>query len=120
MVSAEWQKIGGVEVCVGDDGVTGVYSGDEVWAIASNHTDWMATKAQFEAKHCQPRHRLIECADGAVMVMSTDEVDGKPRRGAMVTEVGACWWVDRYSEPSGNYGTKDQAIAAAVAYVTAL
>lgn len=126
---AEWKQIGGIEVCEGTDGVVGVISSQEFLRRYDRHGQELPSffsqeagfsmRDKFEKYHCQPRHRLIECADGAVMVLSTDEVDGKPRRGAMVTEVGACWWVDRYSKPSGNHSTKDKAIAAAVAYVTA-
>lgn len=128
-MSANWQKVGGIEVCEGTDGVVGVMSSQEFLRRWDRHGQELPSffsqeagfsmRDKFEKYHCQPRHRLIECADGAVMVLSVDEVDGKPMRGAMVTDVGVAWWVDRNGKPSGNHGTKEQAIAAAVAHVTA-
>ena len=66
MVSAEWQKIGGIEVREGTDGVVGVFgggsfvrcydsSGKEISSVA-DHGDDLA-KARFERFHCQPPRR---------------------------------------------------------------
>ena len=56
----EWTKIGSVEVCVGTDGVTGVWNGTYVSAIHPRSTTsyWIATKERFESKHCQPPARV--------------------------------------------------------------
>lgn len=114
-MSAEWQRIGGIEVREGTDGVVGVsFDGDRVVMVKSTMYLGWSNKTEFETAHCQPRHRLIECADGAVMVLSVDEVDGKPRRGASVLEYDNSWWCDFTMCHS-----KHEAIAAAVAYVTA-
>lgn len=122
---AEWQKIGCIEVCEGTDGVVGVISSQEFLRRYDRHGQELPSffsqeagfsmRDKFEKYHCQPRHRLVECADGAVMVLSVDEVDGKPRRGAMVRLIGTAWWMDR----CGPHDSKDEALAAAVAYVTA-
>lgn len=119
-MNAEWQKKGGVQECEGTDGTVGVADSDgDVYVFGASGKFWgVKEKGRFEQEHCQPRHRLIECEDGAVMVLSTDEVDGKPSRGAMVNEVGDLWFVDRYDKASRSYCTKAEAIDAAVAYVT--
>lgn len=129
MVSANWQRIGGVEVCEGTDGFVGVLTAQDLFIYDKDcllderlsRAHWghvSKVKEQFEIRHCQPRHRLIECADGAVMVLSTDEVDGKPRRGAFVS-AGKHVWVSFKGLNAKWYEDRDEAIAAAVAYVTA-
>jgi hypothetical protein len=128
VVSAEWQKIGGIELCEGLDGVVGIVWGagylskiDPTGDILGGyvlHYRRDKAKAVFEESHCQPRHRLIECADGAVMVLSVDEVDGKPRRGAIVRQNNGGWIAIAGEEVLATK-FKDEAIAAAVAYVTA-
>lgn len=94
---ANWQPIGSgpIEYCVGDDGVTGVYwnqtlpeAPDSMLIEIKKDGDWFLVaggeKPEFEAKHCKPRHRLIESADDSVCVASTEEVDGKPVRMTFV------------------------------------
>jgi hypothetical protein len=89
-------------------------SKDEAIRMAIESAD---TEAEEQAEKSQPRHRLIECADGAVMVLSTDEVDGKPRLGAFVS-AGKRVWVSFKGLNAKWYEDRDEAIAAAVAYVT--
>lgn len=111
MSKPNWQQIGSVEVCAGTDGVTGVYwnltlpeAPDSMLIEIEKDGHWIlvagGSKADFEAKHCKPRHRLIESADGSVCVVSTEEVDSKPVRMALVRpgldKLWACnfpkWW----------------------------
>lgn len=118
---ANWQQIGSVEVCVGTDGVTGVWNGKCVVVIRNSQSTpgWGITKEDFEQEYCQPRHRLIESCDGSVCVVSTEEVDGKPVRMAFVrtrrgepVRWGAIW--------AGNFDWFDErqaAIDRAIRYV---
>lgn len=118
----EWQQIGSVEVCVGTDGVTGVWNEayvDVVFGSGKYATAY--SKDEFEAKYCKPpdpKHRLIESCDGSVCVVSTEEVDGKPVRMAMVRNDvstgrhGAC--CGRIYE---TFTTKQSAIDRAIRYV---
>lgn len=118
---AEWQKKGGVQECEGTDGTVGIADSDgDVYVFGASGKFWgVKEKGRFEHEHCQPRHRLIECADGAVMVLSVDEVDGKPRRGAMASLWGqpSESWCVEFPLSRAFYSTKTEAIAAAVAYV---
>lgn len=119
MVSANWQKIGCIEACEGTSDATGVFNGSFVSVILDGV--WCGScdsKADFEAKHCQPRHIIERCADGAVFVRSAEQVDGVPKRGAIVRPIGHSWWSDHVGGAKGP-STQDEAIAAAVAYVTA-
>lgn len=52
MQKPEWTKIGNVEVCVGTDGVTGVWNGTYVSAIHPGATTpvWIITKDYFKKK----------------------------------------------------------------------
>lgn len=89
MSKSEWTKVGSVEVCVGTNGkTTGMWTGDHVAvSFGTGKYDTLYSKDEFEAKHCkppEPKHRLIESADGSVCVVSTEEQDGKPVRMAFV------------------------------------
>ena len=127
-MSAEWKRIGGIEVCEGTDGVVGVISSQEFLRRYDRHGQELPSffsqeagfsmRDKFEEYLCQPRHRLIECADGAVMVLSADEVDGKPRRGAFVAS-GSNAYMTHRGENAKWFDIQAEAIAAAVAYVTA-
>jgi hypothetical protein len=128
---ATWQRISGVEVCQGTDGAVGI-----VWSIGSLLTidrNGVQTsrvesffhrndaKGAFEERHCRPLHEIEECADGSVIVRSTEKIDGKTARCAMIraTVTDGAVWLDRGNGDSDWTGSKDEAIAAAVAYVSA-
>lgn len=118
-MTANWQRIGGVEVCEGADGTVGIKDkdGDVFTFMAGKYMACKKTDA-FERAHCQPRHIIERCADGAVFVKSTEQVDGMPKRGAMVVAGEDVWWC-YCVEKHGFYAMKEEAIAAAVAYVSA-
>jgi hypothetical protein len=117
---ATWQRIGGIEVCEGTDGVVGVFFGpDEVCAISKGSYHGWYSQAGFETSHCQPLHEIEECADGSVIVRSTEKIDGKTARAAFVCVFNNYWWLGRSKHSSIHFDSKDEAIAAAVAYVTA-
>lgn len=100
MSKPEWTKIGTVEVCVGTDGVTGVYLNEREGIVRVNHDGTtmysLNSKGMFEHKHCQPpapRHIIREYADGACVVESVKQDEqGRPLRVAMIQLVvfGAC------------------------------
>lgn len=93
MSKPEWTKIGNVEVCVGTDGVTGVWNGTYVSAIHPGATspDWITTKELFEVRHCQPqkpRHTIRHYADGSVVVDSVEQDEqGRPLRVAFIPDI---------------------------------
>jgi len=118
----EWQQIGSVEVCVGTDGVTGVWNEAYVDVVfGSGKFATAYSKEEFEAAYCQPpepKHRLIESCGGSVCVVSTEEQGGNPVRMAYV----------RDDVSTGRYGTccdhfyctyvlKQEAIDRAIRYV---
>lgn len=91
MSKPEWTKIGTVEVCVGTDGVTGVWNGKVCHAIIPcGDYVYRDTKEYFEAIHCQPqkpRHIIRECADGSCVVESVEQDEqGRPLRCAMLSK----------------------------------
>jgi hypothetical protein len=131
-VSANWQKIGGLEVCEGTDGVVGIVSAQEFMRRWDRHGQELPSfssqdagfsmRDKFEKYHCQPLHEIEECADGSVFVKSVEYVDGKPKRGCGVRAVASRWWAEfaMVGRPdAGPYASKAEAIAAAVAYVSA-
>lgn len=115
----EWQPIGGVGVCVGTNGVTGVWNGKCVVVIHNSHSTpgWGISKEDFEADYCKPRHRLIESCDGSVCVVSTEEQDGKPVRMAAVRRGLHVEWVCSWKCGSESYETLQSAIDRAIRYV---
>lgn len=123
----EWTKIGTVEVCVGTDGVTGVYI-NEREGIIRVHRDGttmysLVSKADFESKHCQPPkplHIIREYADGSCVVESVEKDEqGRPLRCAIVrTNVGPrVRWRATWSGSSDWLYEPQDAIARAVRYV---
>lgn len=130
-MSANWQKIGGIEVCEGTDGVVGIISaqefvrrwdrhGQELPSFSSREAGF-SMRDKFEKHHCQPLHEIEECADGSVIVRSVAKVDGKTARAAMLNAPvsNGNVWIDRGNGDSDWCKSKDEAIAAAVAYVSA-
>jgi len=122
---ADWQPIGSVEVCVGTNGVTGVYDGNSVCIYGVDgqivgqffDINHYSAKAKFEHEYCKPRHRLIESADGSVCVVSTEEVDGKPVRMAFVRKGISGSWVVAWDEEWEEKGSLQDAIDRAARYV---
>jgi hypothetical protein len=124
---AEWQKIGGIEVCVGGDGVVGIlWAGGSLSRVAPDGKPVAGfeafltrgdAKVHFERLHCQQLHEIEECADGSVIVRSVEKIDGKMARAAIVRAFGSYWWADYIGGANGP-SSKDEAIAAAVAYVS--
>ncbi len=125
---SNWQKIGGVEVCEGADGVVGIISaqefmrrwdqhGQELPSFSSQETGF-SMRDKFEKYHCQPLHEIEECADGSVIARSVEKVDGKTARCAMVRAVQYLFTMTN-GIGGDFYDDHDKAIAAAVAYVSA-
>ena len=127
MSKPEWTKIGSVEVCVGTDGVTGVYI-NEREGIIRVHRDGttmysLVSKADFESKHCQPpapRHTIKHYADGSCVVESTEQDEqGRALRAAIVrANVGArSKWGATWSGGFEWCDDRQDAIAQAIRYV---
>ena len=123
MSKPEWTKIGSVEVCVGTDGVTGVWNGTYVSAIHPRSTTsyWIATKERFESKHCQPpapRHIREDFADGSVVIKSVDKDEqGRPLRCAMISrQIYGRAWVEK-GDSRGIGQAASEAISEAIRYV---
>lgn len=95
MSKPEWTKIGNVEVCVGTDGVTGVYVNDYAGVVRVNNDGTtmysVKSKEMFESKHCQPqkpRHIRTDYADGSVVVDSVEQDEqGRPLRVAFIPDI---------------------------------
>jgi hypothetical protein len=121
-VVSNWQKIGCIEAIEGNAGAVGVFNGSFVSVILDG--TWCGScdsKEVFEAKHCQPLHEIEECADGSVIVRSVEKVEGKTARCALVVrseEFAKGWSVETFTTRE-YFASKDKAIAAAVAYVSA-
>ena len=122
MSKPEWTKIGTVEVCVGTDGVTGIWTGNSCYSVTDGQIAWSGTKADFEAQHCQPpkpRHTIREYADGSCVVESTEKDEqGRALRCAMVNRNCngrfSAEWVSGYER---GFDDKQDAIGRAVQYV---
>lgn len=125
MQKPEWTKIGSVEVCVGTDGVTGVYI-NEREGIIRVHRDGttmysLVSKADFESKHCQPpapRHTIKHYADGSCVVESTEQDEqGRPLRCAMISrQINGRAWVEK-GDARGIGQAASEAISEAIRYV---
>ncbi len=121
MSKPEWTKIGTVEVCVGTDGVTGIWTGNSCYSVTDGQIAWSGTKADFEAQHCQPpapRHIIREYADGSCVVESTEKDEqGRALRCVKVWESRynhciweTCRWI-------GGWTSKNRAVQEAARYV---
>lgn len=121
MSKPEWTKNGTVEVCVGTDGVTGIWTGNSCYSVTDGQLAWSGTKADFEAHHCQPpapRHTIRHCADGSCVVESTEKDEqGRPLRCAFVSRShGDLAWTER-GDATGSGHTTEEAIRDAIRYV---
>ena len=129
MQKPEWTKIGTVEVCIGTDGVTGVYDGrsvcahgiDGVVVVRFFDDGQYSAKAGFEARYCQPpkpRHIIRDYADGSCVVESVEKDEqGSPLRCAMVRRGFPVSWVANWCREWEEGSDKQDAIARAVRYV---
>lgn len=125
MQKPEWTKIGTVEVCIGTDGVIGLYISDRDVVVRVNHGGTsmysVGSKEMFERYHClppKPRHSIRHYADGSCVVESTEQDEqGRPLRCAIVREGIPVTWVVNWKREWEESRTKKDAIARAVRYV---